>query len=69
MLRPVFFRNKGAYVIGRARKGDRVVPLVLALANEDGLAVDAVLSTEDEVSVVFSFARWYFHVDVASPVR
>ncbi|HKV08810.1 MAG TPA: bifunctional isocitrate dehydrogenase kinase/phosphatase [Thermoanaerobaculia bacterium] len=67
VLRPVFFRNKGAYVIGRARKGDRVVPLVLALSNEDGLAVDAVIWTEDEVSVVFSFARWYFHVDVASP--
>jgi isocitrate dehydrogenase kinase/phosphatase len=67
VLRPVFFRNKGAYVIGRARKGERVVPLVLALANDGGLAVDAVLSTEDEVSVVFSFARWYFHVDVASP--
>jgi isocitrate dehydrogenase kinase/phosphatase len=67
VLRPIFFRNKGAYVIGRARKGERVVPLLLALSNEDGLAVDAVLSTENEASVVFSFARWYFHVDVASP--
>ncbi|HSN87241.1 MAG TPA: bifunctional isocitrate dehydrogenase kinase/phosphatase [Thermoanaerobaculia bacterium] len=67
VLRPIFFRNKGAYVIGRARKGERVVPLLLALSNEDGLEVDAVLSTENEASVVFSFARWYFHVDVASP--
>ena len=67
VLRPIFFRNKGAYVIGRARKGERVVPLLLALSNEDGLAVDAVLATENEASVVFSFARWYFHVDVASP--
>lgn len=67
VLRPIFFRNKGAYVIGRARKGERVLPLLLALTNEDGLTVDAVIPTEDEASVVFSFARWYFHVDVDSP--
>jgi len=29
--------------------------------------VDAVLPTEDVVSILFSFARWYFHVDVESP--
>ncbi len=71
ILRPVFFRNKGAYVVGRARRGDRVMPLVLAIVNgegvEGGLAVDAVLHTEDETSVVFSFARWYFHALVESP--
>ena len=32
-----------------------------------GSSVDAALCTEDEASVVFSFARWYFHVDVDSP--
>jgi isocitrate dehydrogenase kinase/phosphatase len=67
-LAPVFFRNKGAYVVGRARRGGAVMPLLLALLHgEEGLTVDAVLPTEDEASVVFSFARWYFHVDVASP--
>lgn len=68
VLRPVFFRNKGAYLIGRARKGERTVPIVLALLNgEQGLEVDAVLTTEAETSVVFSFARWYFHAEVDSP--
>ncbi|HKI06455.1 MAG TPA: bifunctional isocitrate dehydrogenase kinase/phosphatase [Thermoanaerobaculia bacterium] len=68
VLRPVFFRNKGAYLIGRVRRGAEVLPLALALLNDrDGLEVDAVLHTEDEASIVFSFARWYFHVDVASP--
>jgi len=68
ILRPVFFRNKGAYVIGRARRGDRMMPVVLAIVNGDnGLEVDAVLCTEDETSVVFSFARWYFHAEVESP--
>jgi isocitrate dehydrogenase kinase/phosphatase len=68
VLRPVFFRNKGAYIVGRARLGARVMPILLALVHgADGLAVDAALHTEDEASIVFSFARWYFHVDVASP--
>jgi isocitrate dehydrogenase kinase/phosphatase len=68
VLRPVFFRNKGAYLIGRVRRGELALPVMLALANRrEGLEVDAVLHTEDETSVVFSFARWYFHVDVASP--
>ena len=68
VLRPVFFRNKAAYVIGRARGEKRVVPVILAIvAGEDGLSVDAVLATEAEASVVFSFARWYFHAEVESP--
>ena len=68
VLRPVFFRNKGAYLVGRARRGEARIPVVLALVNPPaGIAVDAVLHTEDETSVVFSFARWDFHVDVESP--
>ncbi|HEY2739956.1 MAG TPA: bifunctional isocitrate dehydrogenase kinase/phosphatase, partial [Thermoanaerobaculia bacterium] len=68
VLRPIFFRNKGAYVIGRARRGEAVLPIVLALLNDEaGLWVDAVLASENEVSILFSFARWYFHIDVESP--
>jgi len=68
VLRPVFVRNKAAYLVGRARRGGSYVPLVLALLHgDDGLVLDAVLTTEDEASVVFSFARWYFHADVGSP--
>lgn len=68
VLRPVFYRNRGAYVIGRARRGGQVMPLILALLHgDDGIEVDAVLYSEDEASIVFSFARWYFHVEVDSP--
>lgn len=68
VLRPVFFRNKGAYIVGRVRQGQVVMPLLLALVHDaEGLGVDAALCTEDEASIVFSFARWYFHVDVHSP--
>src|SRR6185436_5137124 len=63
LLDPVFYRNKGAYLIGRIRGGGRLLPLVIALVTDgDRVAVDAVLLSEDEASIVFSFTRSYFHV-------
>jgi isocitrate dehydrogenase kinase/phosphatase len=68
LLEPVFYRNKGAYVVGRIVRAERFLPFVLALVNPDGsVAVDAVLVDEDDVSIVFSFTRSYFHVDVEAP--
>ncbi|KAA0249270.1 MAG: bifunctional isocitrate dehydrogenase kinase/phosphatase [Acidobacteria bacterium] len=68
VVRPVFYRNKGAYVVGRILRGAEVVPLVFALTNPGGrVVVDAVLTETDDVSQVFSFTRSYFHVDVAQP--
>jgi len=68
LLEPVFYRNKGAYVVGRIVSGRRFLPFVLALVNPDGrVAVDAVLLDEDEISIVFSFTHSYFHVDVEAP--
>ena len=67
--RPLFFRNKAAYIIGRAcREAGVSHPLVIALANPRGrVAVDAALLTEDEASVVFSFTRSYFFVETERP--
>ena len=68
VVRPLFFRNKGAYLVGRILRGAEVIPLVLALTNLEGeVEVDAVLLEEDDVSQVFSFTRSYFHVGVAQP--
>ena len=68
LARPVFFRGKGAYLVGRLSTADGNRPLVVALANPDGqVVVDAVLLNEDEVSIVFSFARSYFFVDMERP--
>jgi isocitrate dehydrogenase kinase/phosphatase len=63
-----FYRNKGAYVMARVRRGDEVAPLVLAfLHDERGVRVDAALPTSDEASVVFGFSWSYFHVDAPRP--
>jgi isocitrate dehydrogenase kinase/phosphatase len=64
----VFFRGQGAYLIGRMCSGSHVVPLVLALLHPpEGITVDAVLMTENQVSILFSFTRSYFHADVERP--
>ncbi|MBK8010625.1 MAG: bifunctional isocitrate dehydrogenase kinase/phosphatase [Deltaproteobacteria bacterium] len=68
MLKPVFYRNKGAYLIGRLRRSSRVVPFIIALlSGEDGIFVDAVLLNEDDASTLFSFTRFYFFVDADRP--
>ncbi len=68
MLPAVFYRNKGAYLVGRLTCGREIIPLVLAVVHhDDGIAVDAVLPTADETSVVFGFSRSYFHVEVSRP--
>ncbi len=66
VVRSVFFRNKGAYIIGRIIKGRHIVPFALALLNpfDTGIIIDAVLLNPNEMSVVFSFTRSYFLVDI-----
>jgi isocitrate dehydrogenase kinase/phosphatase len=68
MARSPFFRNKGAYLVGRVCGATQFMPIALALHHEErGIFVDAVLNTADELSIVFSFTRSYFHVDVINP--
>jgi len=68
MIASVLYRGKGAYLVGRFFCGSDQFPLVLALLNTPrGVVVDAVLLNENEVSILFSFTRSYFHVDVQGP--
>lgn len=69
MLDALFYRNKGAYIVGRIQLADRVIPLVFALLNNErgSIDCDAVLVSADEVSKLFSFARSYFMVASSQP--
>jgi isocitrate dehydrogenase kinase/phosphatase len=61
-------RNRRAFLVARLTTDRRAVPFVVALAaGPRGLAVDALLTTEDEASMVFSFTRSYFQVEVEHP--
>jgi len=65
VIRPVFYQFTRGYVVGRILGRDFQMPLVIALKNTDaGVLVDAVMLTEDEVSVVFGYARTYLHADL-----
>jgi isocitrate dehydrogenase kinase/phosphatase len=69
VLGSLFFRNKGAYVVGRLITGHRELPFAVPiLQNERGeLYLDALLTGEDQLLVLFSFARAYFFVDMEAP--
>ena len=68
MLRPVFYRNKGAYLVGRLRQLNRVTPIVIPVVHgDDGLRVDTVLVTESHASRLFSFTRSHFFVEWPNP--
>lgn len=70
LLKPVFYRNKGAYLVGRLVTDEVIYPIVFALMHrtDEGIEIDAVIVDPEEVSVVFSFTRSYFMVDVPIPV-
>ncbi len=68
MAKSVFFRGKGAYLVGRVRRGRHLTPIVLALVHgERGIVLDAALYAPEDASIVFSFTRSYFHVEVDRP--
>ena len=70
VLSSLFFRNKGAYVVGKIINGFAELPFALPIvhAGEGGrLTIDAALFGEDDLLLVFSFARAYFMVAMEVP--
>jgi len=69
VLSGLFFRNKGAYLVGKIINGFNEHPFALpVLHNKSGrLVIDAVLFGEDDLLGLFSFARAYFMVDMEVP--
>ena len=69
VLTGLFFRNKGCYIVGKLINGFNEFPFALpVLHNAAGkLVIDAALFGEDELLILFSFARAYFMVDMEIP--
>jgi len=69
VLNSLFYRNKGAYVVGKLINGFQEVPFALPiLHNRKGqLIIDTLLHGEDDLLMIFSFARAYFMVDMEVP--
>ena len=69
VLSSLFFRNKGAYVLGKVINGYKETPFALPILHtpHGELMIDAMLFSEDDLLMVFSFARAYFMVDMEVP--
>ena len=77
VLSGLFFRNKGAYIVGKIINGFNEIPFSLPLLHLDKdplfnpdisqLVIDAALFGEDDLLALFSFARAYFMVDMEVP--
>jgi len=69
VLSSMFFRNKGAYIVGKIINGFTELPLCLPVVwtGSGKLAIDTALFREDDLLLVFSFARAYFMVDMEVP--
>lgn len=71
ILKPVFYRGKAAYLVGRICMPDETLPFVIALLVDDKntLLVDALLTERKDLSVIFGFARAYFMADTQHPAE
>jgi isocitrate dehydrogenase kinase/phosphatase len=70
VLSSLFFRNKGAYIVGKIINGFTETPFALAVLHTSAggqLVIDTALFGEDELQMLFSFARAYFMVDMEVP--
>ena len=67
-----FFRNKAAYIVGRAIVNSEttgfVIPILRSNESVEGrLYVDALVINQNELAIVFSFTRAYFMINTIVP--
>jgi isocitrate dehydrogenase kinase/phosphatase len=69
VLSSLFYRNKGAYLVGKIINGFSETPFALPILHgENGkLVIDTALFGEDDLLLLFSFARAYFMVTMEIP--
>ncbi len=77
VLSSLFYRNKGAYMVGKIVNGFVETPFALPILHADDgaaggasgrrLVIDAALFGEEDLLMIFSYARAYFMVDMEIP--
>jgi isocitrate dehydrogenase kinase/phosphatase len=69
VLSSLFFRNKGAYIVGKIVNGFSETPFALPILHTSSkrLVIDTALFGEDDLLMLFSFARAYFMVEMEVP--
>lgn len=71
LLKPIFYRGRAAYLVGRICMPNTTLPFVIALqmSQSQTIIVDALLTERAHMSVIFGFARAYFMVDTQHPAE
>jgi isocitrate dehydrogenase kinase/phosphatase len=70
VLNTIFYRNRGAFLVGKFRYKRWVMPFVIAILNEEnGLFVDTVITNVADISILFSFTRSSFLANTRKPVE
>jgi isocitrate dehydrogenase kinase/phosphatase len=68
LLKPVFYRNKAAYLIGRTFLGHKWMPFIIPIMHgPKGVFVDTLIFDPHMMSNIFSFTRSYFMVEAKIP--
>ncbi|HJV01805.1 MAG TPA: bifunctional isocitrate dehydrogenase kinase/phosphatase, partial [Burkholderiaceae bacterium] len=69
VLSSLFYRNKGAYIVGKGINGNRIYPFVVPILynRKRELVLDTVIFDPTLITVLFSFTRAYFMVDMEVP--
>ncbi len=73
LMVPVFYQSARAFLVGKMEGEEWTSPFAIVIENIDGqVRVEAVLMSQDDMSILFGFTRSYFFVDlenVAGAVR
>lgn len=69
VLGSLFFRNKAAYIVGKAMNGHVELPFAVPILQNERkeLYIDTLLLEQNQLLVLFSFAHAYFFVDMEVP--
>ena len=69
VLSNLFYRNKLAYLVGKGINGNLEYPFVVPILHEQSgaLILDTVLYDPEQITILFSFTRAYFLVDMEVP--
>jgi isocitrate dehydrogenase kinase/phosphatase len=69
VLSSAFYRNKTAYIFGKVINSNQSYPFAVPVVHDEhgGLALDTIILEPWRISVLFSFSRAYFLVDMEVP--
>ncbi|WP_027670697.1 bifunctional isocitrate dehydrogenase kinase/phosphatase [Rheinheimera baltica] len=69
ILKSVFYRNKAAYIVGRAVTPDGQQPFIIPVLHREGagLFIDTLVTDAQQMTIIFGFSRAYFMVATQVP--